>query len=79
MKVVYNEIQLCDGSKTPHYKWILKIRKGLGAGYISGWTFYICWKSVSAIWQQNFRGKKLPLFYPLEIGITQNANIIPYI
>lgn len=63
----------------PKKSWAVYIRLGNGAGLVRGATAYITWRSGSAIWAKNNRGKRLPFLYPLQIGITRNGNKVPYL
>lgn len=59
--------------ETHNEQWSLDIRLGRGAGYILGRSLYIA---------RNCQDRSAPLHSrkrkPLQIGFTQNANIIPY-
>jgi hypothetical protein len=42
-----------------------------GAGYIGGFTFYVCYKCVD---RQNMYAPRKTV----QVGITRNANVIPW-
>ena len=59
--------------------WSLRVLAGIyapnpsfnkGAGYRGGITFYVCWKCVNH--KNMYRPRKL------QIGITRNANRVPW-
>lgn len=56
--------------------WLFRILINSGAGYKRGYTNFIGWNTTSRNYNRTFRGEYKPL---LEIGFTQNANIVPYV
>lgn len=55
--------------------WVLLLSLGRGAGYIGGLTAYLAWMAGSWTWLRDYRGGSR---FPLQAGITQNANHVPY-
>jgi len=55
---------------------------GAGAGYKGGCTAFFAWRSGSLRWQRayrpNWQSSLLARLTSLEIGITRNANNVPY-
>jgi hypothetical protein len=64
--------------------WVWKLLYGPGAGYVGGWTLYVAWNSGSRRWTLNhrsvdhYRRRYGWHFGPLEVGITRNANAVPW-
>jgi hypothetical protein len=76
-----------DKSRYTKKGWVLKLVKGLGAGYIKGFTIFIAYNSGSLRWAINYRNGQLSTMHnfidytrigKLEIGFTHNANCVPY-
>jgi len=60
---------------TKRRRWAASVLWRCGAGSVGGRTLSVAWRSDSAQWEHDFRGRPLPLI-PLEI--TTRANT-PYV